>query len=126
MRQPGSECDRAGQHLCAAGRPLLPVASGRRYQRHDTFSREGVPQIDGRNIVYYIAISSIAMMENIGQDSRYVDIPRRRRRVPTGRPDLSPPRTGRYRCGKLLVGGRVRRAEPLRYQTTSPALSELV
>ena len=78
-----------------------------------TFTREGAPQIDARNNVYYMAAgNSPSMMEkNIGQGSQYLwtyrdaarEFPRRGKELQTSYP-------AKHTGKQFLVGCRLRRA----------------
>ena len=128
----GGAMARANTYASAVARRLstIPTASGRPFPEGMTytFERDGAPQIDARNNVYYMAAgNSPAMMEkNIGQGSQYLWTYR----------DAA----GNYLDGaknyrlhilpnipakQFLVGRRVRRAQPVRVaERTAVALGQ--
>ena len=82
-----------------------------------TFSKDGAPQIDARNFVYYMAAgNSPAMMaKNVGQGSQYLWTYRDSEgNFLDGAKDVQAPRPARYPRQELLVGRRLRCAEPIR------------
>ena len=110
----------ARQHLCLAapGRLLLPRSqvAGRSGGMTYTFVRDGAPQIDARNNVYYMAAgNSPAMMEkNVGQGSQYLWTYRDADgEFLDGAKNYRLHILPNIPAEELLVGGRLRRAQPV-------------
>ena len=82
-----------------------------------TFARDGAPQIDARNNVYYMAAGNTpAMMDEERRSGLAVslDLSRCHRRVSRRREDLQAARPPEHSGQKLLVSRRLRRVQPFR------------
>ena len=81
-----------------------------------TFTRDGVPQIDARNNVYYMAAGNYASDD--GEEHRRgfaisLDLPGCGRQFPRRREELQASHPAQHPGQELLVGRRLRRAQPV-------------